>query len=191
MHILICLCGRQPEARRSQAAGRPLPERGLVGVPRGPALRRVRPVRDWAAIIAAIDASPAMTAATRQRTTALNVRSVTADFHALPLLDDSADLAIAIMCFYHSPTPERVISEISRVLWLAGTTILVTKATDSYRELADLLQCASLHLDAHDRPSLCEAAHSGNLRQLAEAGGQDTPSGLEPAVGGLCVTSSK
>lgn len=123
-----------------------------------------------AATIAAIDASPAMTAATRQRVTGLNVQPVTADFHALPLLDDSIDLAIAIMCLYHSPTPQRVISEISRVLRPIGTTILVTKATDSYQELADLLQFAGLNPDTHDRPSLYEAAHSGNLRQLAKAG---------------------
>jgi ubiquinone/menaquinone biosynthesis C-methylase UbiE len=123
-----------------------------------------------AATIAAIDASPAMTAATRERTTGLNVQPVTADFHALPLLDDSTDLAIAIMCLYHSPTPQRVISEISRVLRPTGTTILVTKATDSYQELADLLQRTDLDPDAHNRPSLYEAAHSGNLRRLAEAG---------------------
>jgi SAM-dependent methyltransferase len=143
----------------------------IVDVGCGQGRTTVRLARHYpAATVVAIDASPAMTTATRQRATGLNVQPVTADFHALPLADDSADLAVAIMCLYHSPTPQQVIGEISRVLRPTGTTILVTKATDSYHELADLLQRSGLDPDARSRPSLYEAAHSGNLHRLAEAG---------------------
>jgi SAM-dependent methyltransferase len=129
-------------------------------------------------IVLAIDASPAMAAATRQRAKDLNVQPAIADFHHLPVADGSTDLAVAIMCLYHSPAPHRVITEMARTLRPTGTAVLVTKAADSYRELADLLERSGLDPRACDRPSLYETAHSGNLPDLAEAGGL-TVRGLE------------
>ncbi len=124
-----------------------------------------------AGTVLAIDASPAMTAAVQQRAHGLNVKAITADFHALPLPSGTADLAVAIMCLYHSPTPDRVIKEMTRILKPAGTAILVTKAADSYRELADLLARSGLDPHARSRPSLYASAHNATLHDLAEAGG--------------------
>lgn len=151
----------------------------IVDVGCGQGRAAVRFARRYpAALVLALDASPAMTAAAQQRTAGMNVQPVTADFHALPLADHRADLAVAIMCLYHSPAPHRAIREITRMLRLSGTAILVTKAADSYRELADLLQRSGIDPAAHHRPSLYESAHGGNLGQLAEAGGL-TVSSLE------------
>lgn len=122
------------------------------------------------ASLTAVDASPAMAAATLERTAGLNVEALTGDFHALPFRD-AFDLAVAVMCLYHSPTPDLAISEIGRTLHATGAAIFVTKATDSYRELATLLEATELDPRATSRPSLYEAAHSGNLLDLAEKGG--------------------
>ncbi|MGH3421822.1 MAG: class I SAM-dependent methyltransferase, partial [Streptosporangiaceae bacterium] len=80
-------------------------------------------------------------------------------------------LAVAVMCLYHSPTPAQPAREITRTLRPTGTAILVTKAADSYRELAELLEKSGLDPDATARPSLYETAHSGNLPDLADQGG--------------------
>ena len=61
---------------------------------------------------------------------------LTADFHPLPLTDAAVDLAVAVMCLYHSPAPHLAIAEIARSLRPHGAAIFVTKAADSYRELA-------------------------------------------------------
>ncbi|TDC81861.1 class I SAM-dependent methyltransferase, partial [Actinomadura sp. 7K507] len=121
--------------------------------------------------IIAIDGSPAMTAAAQQRCAGLTVQTITADFHTLPLTDQSLDLVVAVMCLYHSSTPDHPIREITRTLRPGGTAILVTKAADSYYELAALLQRSGLDPHATARPSLYQAAHSGNLPGLADAGG--------------------
>lgn len=121
--------------------------------------------------VVAIDASSAMTAAVRDRAAGLNVQPVTGDFHRLPIADGCADLAIAIMCLYHSSIPHLVVAEMGRMLRRSGTAILVTKALDSYRELADLLERVGVDPHASSRPSLYETAHSGNLPDLAQAGG--------------------
>jgi ubiquinone/menaquinone biosynthesis C-methylase UbiE len=121
--------------------------------------------------LTAIDASPAMIAATRERTAGLNVEALAGDFHALPFPDASFDLAIAVMCLYHSPAPHLAISEIGRTLRTPGAAIFVTKATDSYRELAELLETSGLDSEATRRPSLYETAHSANLLDLTEMGG--------------------
>ncbi|REF00527.1 class I SAM-dependent methyltransferase [Thermomonospora umbrina] len=122
------------------------------------------------ASITAIDASPAMANAARERTRGHRVTVITGDFHALPLRAASLDLAVAVMCLYHSPAPLLAIGEIARTLRPHGAAILVTKAADSYRELADLLTLSGLDPDAHQRPSLYENAHSGNLANLTEQG---------------------
>lgn len=122
-------------------------------------------------VVLAVDSSSAMTTAVRVRAAGLNIQPITGDFHYLPLADGCADLAVAIMCLYHSPTPHQVIAGIRRMLRRSGTAILVTKAADSYHELAELLERSGLDPHARSRPSLYEAAHNGNLPYLAEAGG--------------------
>ena len=75
------------------------------------------------------------------------------------------------MCLYHSPAPHLAIDEIARTLRPHGAAIFVTKAADSYRELAGLLATSGLDPAARERPSLYETAHSGNLQGLTEQAG--------------------
>jgi SAM-dependent methyltransferase len=121
-----------------------------------------------AARLLAIDASAALLTTFRGRAAACagRARSVCADFHALPLRDESCDLAVAAFCLYHSPHPDMVIGEIARCLAPGGSAILVTKSADSYRELDELLSGCDLDPDATSRRSLYEAAHSASLPGL-------------------------
>jgi ubiquinone/menaquinone biosynthesis C-methylase UbiE len=93
--------------------------------------------------------------------------AVLADFHRLPFRDGSCDLAVAAFCLYHSPAPEQVISEITRCLAPGGTVIIAVKSADSYRELDQAVAASGLDPAAQGRPSLYQAAHSGNIEQIA------------------------
>lgn len=120
-----------------------------------------------AAAVVGVDISPTMLAAARHRLPAESRAALArADFHHLPLADASCDVVVAAFCLYHSPAPERVISEITRCLRRGGTAILVTKSADSYRELDHLMAASGLDPHALSRPSLYQAAHSGNLPAL-------------------------
>ena len=94
---------------------------------------------------------------------------VRADFHRLPFPAGSCDLVVAAFCLYHAPEPGTVIAEIARCLVPGGTAILVVKSADSYRELDQLVARSGLDPDAGIRPSLYQAAHSGNIGSLAAA----------------------
>jgi ubiquinone/menaquinone biosynthesis C-methylase UbiE len=121
-----------------------------------------------AATTAAVDISPALLAAARYRLPAASRAGlVCADFHRLPLAASSYDVVVAAFCLYHSATPGRVIGEIARCLRPRGTAILATKSAGSYGELDQLIADAGLDPDALSRPSLYQAAHSGNLAVLA------------------------
>ncbi len=121
-----------------------------------------------AAAVVGVDISPALLAAARYRLPAESGAALAcADFHHLPLADASCDIVVAAFCLYHSAAPGRVIGEITRCLRRGGTAILVTKSTDSYRELDHLVAAAGLDPLALSRPSLYQAAHSGNLPALA------------------------
>jgi ubiquinone/menaquinone biosynthesis C-methylase UbiE len=119
--------------------------------------------------IAAIDLSAALLTAARSRTAASGkAAAVRADFHRLPLADRSCDLIVAAFCLYHSPAPASVITEIARCLTDKGTAVIAVKSADSYRELDRLMAAAGLDPAAETRPSLYQAAHSGNITALAE-----------------------
>ena len=179
------LARRTNALHRAKAAGRPVvqvtsdlaseyleqgPPRVVadVGCGRGSSTRalaeRLRPDR-----LVGIDASAAMLAEARVRAggdSTERVRWVRADFHHLPLRDASCDLVVAAFCLYHSPEPSEAIAELARCLAPSGVAVLVTKSTDSYRELDELVAAAGLDPDACRRPSLYESAHSGNLASL-------------------------
>ncbi|MEU8324121.1 class I SAM-dependent methyltransferase [Nonomuraea sp. NPDC048881] len=118
----------------------------------------------------AIDASAAMLAAARARIAcaqpSAGITYIRADFHRLPVTDATCSLVVAAFCLYHAPDPRPVIAEIARILAPDGIAILVTKSTDSYRTLDELIAAAGLDPDAVRRPSLYETAHSGNLATL-------------------------
>jgi ubiquinone/menaquinone biosynthesis C-methylase UbiE len=121
--------------------------------------------------IAAIDLSAALLAAARNRTAVPGrAAAVRADFHRLPLADRACDLIVAAFCLYHSPDPASVIAEIARCLTCDGTVVIAVKSADSYRELDRLMAASGLDPAAESRPSLYQAAHSGNITALGETG---------------------
>lgn len=123
-----------------------------------------------ATAVVGVDISPALLAAARNRLPAESRAALAcADFHHLPLADATCDVVVAAFCVYHSATPGRVVSEITRCLRRDGTAILVTKSADSYRELDHLVAASGLDPLALSRPSLYQAAHSGNLPALVSA----------------------
>lgn len=121
--------------------------------------------------IAAIDLSAALLTAARNRTDSPGrAVAVRADFHRLPLADLSCDLIVAAFCLYHSPDPAGVIAEIARCLTGDGTAVIAVKSASSYRELDRLMAASGLDPAAERRPSLYQAAHSGNITPLTETG---------------------
>lgn len=120
--------------------------------------------------VIAVDLSAALLGAARQRLpAACQARTVRADFHQLPFPDGCCDLVTAAFCLYHSPSPGSVIAEIARCLIPGGTAIFAVKSADSYAELDRLIAASGLDPRAATRPSLYQAAHSGNIARLAAA----------------------
>jgi SAM-dependent methyltransferase len=120
------------------------------------------------ALTVAIEFSPALLAAARHRLPAASRAALArADFRWLPLGDASCDVIVAAFCLYHCADPGRVIREIARCLLPGGTAILVTKSAGRYRELDHLVAASGLDPHAVSRPSLYQAAHTGNLPALA------------------------
>lgn len=121
-----------------------------------------------AANVAALDLSAAMLTATRDRIPSpAKAGLVRGDFCRLPFADGGCDVVVAAFCLYHCTEPEWAIGEIARCLRLGSTAILATKSSDSYRELDYLVAVARLDPGALSQPSLYQAAHSGNLADLA------------------------
>jgi ubiquinone/menaquinone biosynthesis C-methylase UbiE len=123
-----------------------------------------------AARVVAVDLSTALLASSKRRLAdSLRAGTVRADFHRLPFPDDSCGLVVAAFCLYHSPSPSSVITEVTRCLLPGGTAIFAVKSADSYRELDQLVADSRLDPAAASRPSLYQAAHSGNITELAAA----------------------
>lgn len=120
----------------------------------------------------ALDASAPMLTAARAHlrehlaTDADRVTYLRADFHHLPLTDAAYHAAVAVFCLYHSPHPDRAITEIARCLSPGGAAVLVTKSADSYHELDDLVAATGLDPAATHRRSLYETADSARLPAL-------------------------
>ena len=118
--------------------------------------------------VVAVDLSTALLTVARSRVPhPQQAAAVGADFHRLPFRDGSCDLAVAAFCLYHSPAPERAISEIARCLVPGGTVIIAVKSADSYRDLDRVVDASGLDPAALARPSLYAAAHSGNIEDIA------------------------
>ena len=123
-----------------------------------------------AAAIVAVDLSAALLADARMRLPgSRHVGAIQADFHQLPFPDGACGLVIAAFCLYHSPSPSRVITEIARCLLPGGTAVFAVKSADSYTELDRLVARSGLDPAATSRLSLYQAAHSGNITELAAA----------------------
>jgi SAM-dependent methyltransferase len=116
------------------------------------------------------DLSAALLMAARQRLAGTGRAAlIRTDFHRLPFPHDSCNLVIAAFCLYHARSPTSVIAEIARCLVPGGTAIIAVKSADSYQELDQLMAKSGLDPRAESRPSLYQAAHSGNIESLASA----------------------
>ncbi|WP_055595739.1 class I SAM-dependent methyltransferase [Streptomyces hirsutus] len=181
------LAGRTGALMRAKTSGRPVPETIVslvqahhvqpdrlslvldIGCGRGTSSlvisRQLRPRR-----VVGLDASLSLLTQARGRAQKLPrtpVDFLEGDFHELPLLAKSCDVAVAAFCLYHSPRPQEVIAQIARVLAPGGLAVLVTKGLDSYREMDQLVASSGLDARADRHESLYAAAHSGNLTDLA------------------------
>jgi ubiquinone/menaquinone biosynthesis C-methylase UbiE len=138
-----------------------------LGCGRGTTTRMLAERLPSARVIGA-DLSAALLVAARQRLTgASRAAMVRADFHQLPFPDGFCNLVVAAFCLYHARSPASVIAEIARCLVPGGTAIIAVKSADSYRELDQLIARSRFDPAAETRPSLYQAAHSGNIESLA------------------------
>jgi len=151
------------------AEAAPGADTGLIadlGCGRGTTTRMLAKRMPNARVIGA-DLSAALLVAARQRLTgASRAALVRADFCWLPFPDGFCNLIVAAFCLYHARSPTKVIAEMARCLVLDGTAIIAVKAADSYRELDQLIARSGLDPAAESRPSLYQAAHSGNIESL-------------------------
>lgn len=140
-----------------------------LGCGRGTTTRLLAELLPRAKVIGADLSAALLTAAMQRMTGTGRATLVRADFHQLPFLNHSCNLVVAAFCLYHARSPESVITEIARCLVAGGTAIIAVKSADSYRELDQLVARSGLDPAAETRPSLYQAAHSGNIESLAAA----------------------
>jgi len=89
--------------------------------------RLLEALRDRAASVVAVDASPAMLEEAKRRMSATGVDDVDfrlGDLGHLPLSDGEVDTVVANMVLHHAPEPAQAVSEIYRVLRPGGTLLL-------------------------------------------------------------------
>ncbi|MBB2892033.1 class I SAM-dependent methyltransferase [Flexivirga oryzae] len=98
-----------------------------------------------AAAVVGVDNSPAMLDVARQSLDALgadNVTLIEGSIEALPLPDDSADVAVANMVLHHAPHPAAMIAEMARVVRPGGRIAVTDEMAHEYEwmrtEQADL-----------------------------------------------------
>ncbi|MGV3711044.1 MAG: ArsR/SmtB family transcription factor [Gemmatimonas sp.] len=83
----------------------------------------------------AVDASPPMLAAARQRLTGVaNVRLATGALETLPLDDASLDVAIMLLVLHHVAEPARALAEVQRVLKPNGRLLIVDMRAHTHEE---------------------------------------------------------
>jgi SAM-dependent methyltransferase len=154
-------------------AANPAPARVAdIGCGRGTTTVRLAQQYPTAALIA-VDQSPALlnVVGTRLSAHRHQLHLVQADFHHLPDKISDVDLAVAAFCLYHSPRPERALTEIADRLAAGGTLIVTTKSADSYHEIDAIIAARDLDPGATGRPSLYHSFHSSNAADLLDAAG--------------------
>jgi SAM-dependent methyltransferase len=87
-----------------------------------------------------LDLSAGMLSAARRR--APGARLAVADAAALPVRDDTADLALALHMLYHVPEPSAAVRELRRITHPGGQVLVVLNGEDHFRELRELITIA-------------------------------------------------
>ena len=85
--------------------------------------------------VVGVDNSPAMLAVAGDTLATLgldNVRLLEGELDALPLPDDSVDVAVANMVLHHAPDPEAMLSEMARVVRPGGRIAITDEVEHSY-----------------------------------------------------------
>lgn len=103
-----------------------------IGCGTGLLARSIIDALPWVTYLA-MDLSPAMV----ESTASLGVPAVVAAAHAIPVPDQSCDVAVAAWMLYHVPDLECVLTELRRVLRPGGTLVV---ATNGESHLAGLLR---------------------------------------------------
>ncbi len=88
-----------------------------------------------AAAVIGVDNSPAMLAVAKDNLAALeagNVTLIDGEVDALPLPDDSVDVAVANMVLHHAPDPAAMLTEMARVVRPGGRIAITDEVQHAY-----------------------------------------------------------
>jgi ubiquinone/menaquinone biosynthesis C-methylase UbiE len=88
--------------------------------------------------VVALDADPAMAARAR-RTAPANVEVVVGDGEQLPFAEASFDVTGTLRTLHHTPNPERLLSELARVVRAGGTLLVVDQLAPPDPDEADAI----------------------------------------------------
>jgi len=114
--------------------------------------------------VIAVDESPAMLAAARERTRHFpNVECRQGALEALPIDDETLDLAMIVLVLHHLPEPARAVEEASRALRPAGRLVLVDMMPHERSEYRDEMGHQWLGFDQETVLAWCRAAGLGRV----------------------------
>ncbi len=128
----------------------------------------------------AIDGSPAMLEAARQRLQAqANVTLAEGSLEALPLADDSLDVAVLMLVLHHVAEPSRVLKEARRVLRAGGRLLVADMCAHEREEYR--VQMGHVWLGFDERPLRGWLAKAGfdTMRYVAQP---VDPAAMGPAL---------
>lgn len=115
----------------------------------------------------AIDASPPMLAAARERLTGVpNVQLSTGALEALPLDDASLDVAIMLLVLHHVAQPARALAEVQRVLKPGGRLLIVDMRAHTHEEYRQQMGHVWLGFDEPALTAWLTPAGFTNLRYV-------------------------
>lgn len=115
----------------------------------------------------AIDASPPMLAAARERLNGVtNVMLSTGALEALPLDDESLDVAVMLLVLHHVAEPARALAEVQRVLKPDGRLLIVDMRAHTHEEYRQQMGHVWLGFDEPALTSWLKPAGFNSLRYV-------------------------
>ncbi|MEP6780221.1 MAG: metalloregulator ArsR/SmtB family transcription factor, partial [Gemmatimonadaceae bacterium] len=131
----------------------------------------------------AVDASPAMLAAARDRLMGTtNVMLSTGALESLPLDDASLDVAIMLLVLHHVAEPSRALNEVQRVLKPGGRLLVVDMRAHAHEEYRQQMGHVWLGFDEHALHSWLQPAGFTDIRYV--------PLPVEPGATGPSLFSA-